>query len=163
MEPTTAALVILFVLVALLAAAGAGLFRRVKELELATYNGVGIQLPQESLSIGRPGATTLVAKINRRCPICDDVVAAIAKLAPELPDDVSFAVISDDPAFDKPLPENVQVVTDAKVWRSINVPYTPALLVVDEQGTIVFTTPAGSGEAVAALVERAAARKEPSL
>ncbi|GIH95694.1 hypothetical protein ACFFMN_01490 [Planobispora siamensis] len=163
MEPTTAALVILFVLVALLAAAGAGLFRRVRELELATYNGVGVQLPPESLSIRRAGATTLVAKINRRCPICDDVVEAIAKLAPELPGDVDFAVVSDDPAFDKALPENVRVITDAKVWNSINVPYTPALLVVDEHGTVVFTTPAGSGEAVATLVERAAARKEDSL
>lgn len=163
MEPTTAAVIILFVLVAMLMAAGAGLYRRVKELELATYNGVGVKLAQESLSIGRPGATTIVAKINRRCPICEDVVATIARLAPDLPENVGFVVVSDDPGFDKQLPESVQVITDPQVYRSISVPYTPALLVVDEQGVIVFTTPAGSGDVVVDLAERAVARKEVSL
>ncbi|MFJ2032062.1 hypothetical protein [Streptosporangium sp. NPDC087985] len=163
MEPTTAAVIVLFILVALLMAAGAGLYRRVKELELATFSGVGVKLAQESLSIGRPGATTIVAKINRRCPLCEEVVAAIAKVAPDLPDSVGFTVVSDDPGFDKQLPENVQLINDPQVWRSINVPYTPALLVVDEQGVIVYTTPAGSGDVVADLAKRAVARKEVSL
>ncbi|MFG1710339.1 TlpA family protein disulfide reductase [Nonomuraea sp. M3C6] len=163
MEPITAAVIILFVLFALLLAAGAGLYRRVKELELAAYSGVGVKLAQESLSIGRPGVTTIVAKINRRCPVCEEVVAAIAKLAPDLPDSVSFTVVSDDPAFDKKLPESVQLIKDPEIWRSISVPFTPALLVVDEQGVIVYTTPAGSGDVVADIARRAIARKEVSL
>ncbi|MEV8631122.1 hypothetical protein AB0395_05640 [Streptosporangium sp. NPDC051023] len=163
MEPITAAVIVLFVLVALLLAAGAGLYRRVKELELATFNGVGLRVSQELSDLGRPGQTTIVAKVNRQCPICAEVIAAIARLADDLPADVAFMVVSDDPGFAYKLPPSVRVSTDPQVWRSITVPYAPAMLVVNEQGVIEYTTPAGSGEVVADLVERAAARKEVSL
>lgn len=165
MDPIAAAVLILFVLVALMFAAGAGLYRRVRELELATYRGVGMRVTtaeggEERVGIGRPGETTIAVKINRRCPVCEDVLLAVGKLAAELPDGVGFTVVSDDPAFDKELPESVQVVRDPQVWRSINVPYVPALLVVDAQGIVVHTTPAGSGEIVSETVERVIARRK---
>lgn len=160
MEPTTAAIIVLAVLVGLLFAAGAGLYRRVRELELATYEGVGVrftsgQHEQARSAITRPDGTTLVVKINRQCSICDDVLVAVAKLAPELPEDHSFAVVSDDPGFGKSLPETVRVIKDPEMWRSITVPYAPALLVVDPDGLVVFSTPVGSGEALVDVVERA--------
>lgn len=163
MDPVTAAVLILFVLVALLLAAGAGLYRRVRELELATYRGVGVTVGaggERSAGIGRPGETTIAVKINRRCPVCEDVLLAVGKLAADLPDGVGFTVVSDDPAFDKELPESVQVIRDPQVWRSISVPYVPALLVVDEQGVVLHTTPAGSGEIVSETVERVIARRK---
>ncbi|MEU7891915.1 hypothetical protein AB0B45_03500 [Nonomuraea sp. NPDC049152] len=163
MDPVTAAVLILFVLVALLLAAGAGLYRRVRELELATYRGVGVHVGtggERSAGIGRPGATTIAVKINRRCPVCEDVLLAVGKLAADLPDGVGFTVVSDDPAFDKELPASVQVIRDPQVWRSISVPYVPALLVVDEQGVVLHTTPAGSGEIVSETVERVIARRK---
>ncbi|MET9341041.1 hypothetical protein [Nonomuraea sp. NPDC003804] len=163
MDPITAAVVILFVLVALTFAAGAGLYRRVRELELATYKGVGIRVAaggEERTGIGRPGQTTIAVKVNRRCPICEDVLLAVGKLAADLPEGVGFTVVSDDPGFDKELPESVQVIRDPQVWRSITVPYVPAVLVVDEQGFVVHTTPAGSGEIVPETVERVLARRK---
>lgn len=163
MEPITAAVVILFVLVALVFAAGAGIYRRVRELELATYRGVGIRMSaggEETVRIGRPGDMTIVVKVNRRCPVCEEALRAVGKLAPELPAGVGFVVVSDDPAFDKDLPESVQVIRDPEVWRSVNVPYVPALLVVDEQGIVVHTTPAGSAEIVSETVERVVARRK---
>ncbi|WP_433346216.1 hypothetical protein ACQP25_26450 [Microtetraspora malaysiensis] len=164
MDPTSAAVIVLAILVALLFAAGAGLYRRVRELELATYNGVGVRFgagqdEQARSAITTPGGTTLVVKINRQCPVCEEVLLAVGKLAPGLPADYSFAVVSDDPGFDKSLPAEVRVIKDPAIWRSVTVPYTPALLVVDADGLVVFTSPLGSGDALVDVVERAVARR----
>jgi hypothetical protein len=43
------------------------------------------------------------------------------------------------------------------VWRAVEVPFVPALLVVDQHGIVVETTPAGSGDVVADVVRRAVA------
>ncbi|MER6582497.1 hypothetical protein [Nonomuraea sp. NPDC001023] len=165
MEPLTAVVIILAVLVALLFAAGAGLYRRVRELELATYNGVGVRFaaagPEaQANGLGVPGATTMVIKVNRRCPICDDVLLAAAGMAAGLPSDLSFTVLSDDPGFDKSLPGSIRVIKDPAIWRAASVPYSPALLVVDENGVVVFTAPVGSGEALTEIVERAVANRK---
>ncbi|WP_433242612.1 hypothetical protein ACQPYK_38385 [Streptosporangium sp. CA-135522] len=168
MDPLTAVVIVLAILVGLLFAASAGLYRRVRELELATYSGVGLRLAAgpdtQASALAVPGGTSMVIKVNRRCPICDDVLLAAAKLAATLPSDLSFAVLSDDPGFDKPLPDTIRVIKDPALWRAAGVPYTPALLVVDEQGVVSFTSPVGSGEALAEIVERAVAtRKEMQL
>jgi hypothetical protein len=165
MSPTSAAVVVLAVLVILLFAAGAGLYRRVRELELATYNGVGLrfgagQAEQARSAVTTANGTTLVVKINRQCSICDDVLLAIGKLAPGLPGDHSFAVVSDDPGFDKSLPGEVRVIKDPAIWRSVTVPYAPALLVVGADGLVGFTTPLGSGDALVEFVERAVTKRK---
>lgn len=168
MEPLTAVVIILAVLVALLFAAGAGLYRRVRELELATYNGVGVRFAAgsdtQANALAVPGGTTMVIKVNRRCQICDEVLLAAAGMAASLPPDLSFSVLSDDPGFDKSLPGSIRVIKDPAIWRAASVPYSPALLVVDENGIVVFTAPVGSGEALTEIVERAVAtRKEVKL
>jgi hypothetical protein len=164
-DPTSAAVIVLAVLVGLLFAAGAGLYRRIRELELAAYNGVGVRFgagqdEQARSAITTPDGTTFVVKINRQCPICDDLLLAIGKLAPGLPGDHSFAVVSDDPGFDKTLPEGVRLIKDPAIWRSVAVPYTPALIVVGADGLVVFTAPLGSGDALVEIVERAVTRRQ---
>ncbi|WP_214324472.1 hypothetical protein [Nonomuraea sediminis] len=168
MDPLTAVVIVLAILVLLLFAAGAGLYRRVRELELATYSGVGLRLAPEpgaqASALAVPGGTSMVIKVNRRCPVCDDVLVAAGRLAATLPSDMSFAVLSDDPGFDKPLPDTIRVIKDPALWRAAGVPYTPALLVVDDKGVVGFTSPVGSGEALTEIVERAVAnRKELQL
>ncbi|GGO79316.1 hypothetical protein [Nonomuraea cavernae] len=164
MDPTSAAVIVLGILVALLFAAGAGLYRRVRELEMATYNGVGVRFgagqdEQVRSAVTTPNGTTLVVKVNRQCSTCEDVLLAVGKLAPELPGDHSFAVVSDDPGFDKSLPAEVRVIKDPAIWRSVTVPYAPALLIVDAAGLVVFTAPLGSGDALVDVVERTVLRR----
>jgi hypothetical protein len=164
-DPTSAAVIVLAVLVGLLCAAGAGLYRRVRELELAAYNGVGVRFgggqdEQARSAVTTPDGTTLVVKINRQCPICDELLLAIDKLAPGLPDDHSFAVVSDDPGFDKSVPDGVRLIKDPAIWRSVAVPYTPALLVVGADGLVGFTAPLGSGEALVEIVERSVTKRK---
>lgn len=159
MEPLTAAVIALALVVALLFAACAGMYRRLRDLEMATYNGVGLSLGGEqasqSLSGFTPNGTTFLLKINRQCPVCEELILTVGKIAPSLPAGFSFALLSDDPQFNKPVPEQVKVIRDPKLWRSVTVPYTPALLVVDDKGLVAFTTPIGSGDALNEFVERA--------
>ena len=165
MDGLTAAVIILAVLVLLLFAAGAGLFRRVRELELATYNGIGLnfatgQGDQQLANVASVGTTTLIVKVTHRCAVCEEILATVAQEARSLPPRVSISVVSDDPAFAWDMPTTVRVFTDPSLFRSLTTPYTPALLVVDEHGMVIFTTPAGSGVVVTNTLQRLASRKE---
>jgi hypothetical protein len=169
MEPLTAAVVVMAVLILLMFAAGAGLYRRVRELELATYQGVGLRLGAgvgnaESLTLTAPGRKSVIVKVNRRCPVCDELLAEVAQIATRLDDDIQLVVLSDDPGFDRVLPERVRVITDPDAWRAVTVPYVPALLVVDERGVVVHTSPGGSTQALERVVDQfATSRKEAGI
>ncbi len=163
MEPTTAAIVVLAVLMLLVISAGAGLYRRVRELELATYRGVGLKFggADGAHSIAVAGRRTVVVKVTRRCPACDEVLAAIRRVAPSYENELQFVVLTDEADHAdlvKNLPERVRVISDPGAWRAVGVPYVPAVLIVDEQGTVVHTTPAGSATVVEDCVRRAAVR-----
>jgi len=163
-SPLTAAVVALAIFTVLLAAGSAGLYRRVRELELAVYNGVGANLgggPGQSAgsalrSLISPGRTSIIIKINRQCPVCDELMAGVRTIAPRLDNDLQLVVLSDDPTFDRLFPENVRVIKDPDAWRAAAVPYVPALLVVDERGTVVNTMPGGSVEALEEVVTQVA-------
>jgi hypothetical protein len=155
-EPLTAAVVVLTVAVLLLGAAGAGLLRRIRELELAVYRGVGLRFAtaaQQDIALTTPGRTAVVAKVNRHCPVCAEVIRALGDSAGTAA--VELVVVSDDPRLADRAPDGVRVLTDPAVWRAVEVPYVPALLVVDRRGIVVQTTPAGSGDVVARVIRRA--------
>ena len=50
--------------------------------------------------------------------------------------------------------------TDEATYRSVQVSYVPALVVVNETGMVVHTTPAGSGAAVDEVLDRMTKIKE---
>lgn len=158
MDPLTAAVVVLAVLVILICAAAAGLYRRVRELELAVYKGVGLNITDghgggDAPVLSSPGHTSIILKINRRCPVCEELLAAAARLASRV-DDAELVVLSDDPGFDRNMPDTVRVVRDPDAWRAVTVPYVPAILVVDERGTVVYTAPGGSPEVLERVIEQ---------
>jgi hypothetical protein len=156
-EPLTAAVVVLSVVVLLLAAAGAGMLRRIRELELAVYRGVGLRFAeaaQPTTALTAPGGVAVVVKVNRRCPVCAEVLRALGECAGT--ESVELVVVSDDPELADRAPAGVRVITDPAVWRGVDVPYVPALLIVDQHGIVVQTVPAGSGEVVAQTVRHAA-------
>lgn len=159
MSPVNAALIVLMVAVLLLAAAGAGLLRRVRELELAVYRGVGLRFtgaqPVKGVSVATPGRVALVAKLTRQCPVCAEVLQAMAQSAQADPGTLEYVVVSDDPELGRKAPAGLTVITDPAVWRAVQVPYVPALMIVDQHGIAVDTAPAGSGEVVAEMAQRA--------
>lgn len=99
MNPVVAALVVQAVLIVLLLAAGAGLYRRVRELELATFRGIGLSLTATASGVSAltAGRRAVVVKINRRCPVCEDILGAIDLASAQLPADTDVVVVSDDP------------------------------------------------------------------
>ncbi|HZM80909.1 MAG TPA: hypothetical protein VFC19_34735 [Candidatus Limnocylindrales bacterium] len=160
MAPVTAALIVLTLAVVLLAAAGAGLLRKVRELELAVYRGVGLkfagpQLGQDGPRVTTPGRVAVVAKLTRHCPVCAEVMQAMGTSAQADPDTLEYVVVGDDPELGRDAPAGLTVITDPAVWRTVQVPFVPALLIVDQHGTAVDSMPAGSGQAVADIVKRA--------
>jgi len=160
MTPVTAGLIVLTVAVVLLAAAGAGLLRKVRELELAVYRGVGLHFAEPRLAQGGPSVTTpgrvaVVAKLTRHCPVCVEVMQAMVASAQADPDTLEYVVLGDDPELASKAQPGLTVITDPAVWRAVQVPFVPALLIVDQHGIAVDSMPAGSGQAVADIVERA--------
>ncbi|WP_214324604.1 hypothetical protein [Nonomuraea sediminis] len=167
MDPVAAAMIILAAFTLILAAAGAGLYRRVRELELATYQGVGLNVAQSDptgtlAELAAPGRMTVAVKINRQCSICDELVATIRRIAPSLEGEVQLAIVSDDPKFAKPVPANVRVITRPEAWRAINLPYVPAAVVIDEGGVVVHSAPAGSSAVLEEIIHRVAISGEES-
>ena len=158
MNPLVAAVILEAVAIVLLLAAGAGLYRRVRELELATFRGIGLSITGTSgagagaaLNAGR---RALVVKVNRQCAVCAEILSAIDEASARLPSDTDVVVVSDDPSLGWRSAGRVRLVTDPLVWRSIAVPYAPAMLVVDEQGTVTFSSPVGSAAALTDLITR---------
>ncbi len=156
MNPVVAALVVQAVLIVLLLAAGAGLYRRVRELELATFRGIGLSLTATASGVSAltAGRRAVVVKINRRCPVCEDILGAIDLASAQLPADTDVVVVSDDPHVSWRSSGRVRVVSDPAVWRSINVPYAPALLVVDENGMVSFSSPVGSAQVLTEIIAK---------
>lgn len=148
----TAAVIAEAVVILLLAAAGAGLLRRVRELELATYNGVGINLGTSDalpLDLQRP---TMLVKLTQHCSVCDDIARSANDLADELPDTVDLVLVVERSDSGRPHPGRAQTLVDPALWRALPVPYAPALLDVDASGTIVNSQPIGSVERLRELL-----------
>jgi hypothetical protein len=162
MSPSTAAILILTVVVLLLAAAGAGMLRRIRELELAVYRGVGIRFASSpgrapAPAITTPGRVSVLAKLTGRCPVCADVLRGLGDSAAASDGTIDLIAVSDDADLPGKAPAGVTAIADPAVWRSVEVPYVPALLIVDEHGVVVENIPAGSGDVVADVVARAKA------
>lgn len=162
MDPLLASVLILSVLVLLLIAGGAGLLRRLRALEAAVYRRVGLRLsalpagPDANSALVRPGATTVIAKLTDRCPVCEEVLAALGNAAPGIEGRIDLVVaITERSKLTHKIPAGVRVIDNPAVWRSIDIPYLPALLIVDESGVVIHTTPAGSADTVDTVIHRA--------
>lgn len=147
-------MIVLAVFTLLLAAAGAG---RVRELELALYQGVGLNVAQSDptgtlAEPAAPGRTTVAVKINRQCSIYDELVATIRRIAPSPEREVQSAIV--------PVPANVRVITRPEAWRAINLPYVPVpvpvAVVIDEAGVVVHSAPSGSPAVLEEIIHRVA-------
>lgn len=142
---------------ALLVAALAGVYRRVKELELYVYHGVGQPLPLPGELVDtlthapsglRVNGATAILKINAQCPVCEDAVAGLADHASRFPD-VRHVIVGPEAArHEMEWPSNVELVTDPRVYNGLRSPWVPALFVVDADGLILLRQAVVSGEAV---------------
>jgi hypothetical protein len=142
MNVMTAALVLAWVCLILLAFALAGLLRQVRDLQADLMN-VGAQGPRPLL--GRrisefSGAETAALVIDPGCSRCAPVVAAFAELAPTLPG-LRFRVLSHREPPDWPSTAGVRLHVDPDLYQQLDVPWSPTLLVTDHRGVVTSARP----------------------
>lgn len=159
MDFVTAALIVTWVVLALLAFAMAGLLRQLRDVQLALRDRVveqnrGTAVPP---AVRPAGAATLaiVLVADDNCPIC-------AELAPHLPEraaatagDVDFVVVTATPSekWSELAGDRVRVVADRDAFLAVDPGWRPALLAVDPDGTVLVAEPVGSVDVLDKLVE----------
>jgi hypothetical protein len=165
MEVLTAAVLLAWLLLVLLAFAMAGLLRQVRDLQAAltrqrgtaTRSGLPVSIRP---SAGHAYAAVLL--VDDGCPICARVAPAFARLAHGAPADIDFVLLRRSNSLAWEPPEGVRLVADQAAHHRLDPGWQPAVVVLDADGDVLATEPAGSEEAVRAVVETIAGLRLPT-
>lgn len=147
MSFTTAALIVTWLAIVLLAFGYAGLLAQVGELRRAVGDGsgqasqrpggpvAGLALPASgALGRIRPAGGGVIAFVSPGCPACSDVLADLASG----PSVGSVTVVSTGDCAEVPDALGATCLPDSgDLLRKLQVPATPYLLAVDAAGTII--------------------------
>ncbi len=146
MSPTTAALVLSWICIVLLALGTAGLLRRVDALERAQSGGpgtpevpagprAGLRLPMERFLPVDGDRDVLLLVVS---PACGSCRSALADLAAAQPTGLDVVVVTAEPSLGALAPPpGFAVLTDAgELVETLGVPATPYLVRLDADGTI---------------------------
>lgn len=142
MTVTAAGLVLAWVVLILLAFAVAGLLRMVRDLQEAVASGRA--MPAASLVgravVGLAGEATATLVIDPGCMLCGPMLEAFDKAAADSPQR-QMRVVTHQVSPDWPEVTHVAVTADEALYRDLDVPWTPALLVTDAEGVITQAVP----------------------
>lgn len=149
MSVLVAALVLAWVCLILLVLAMAGMLRQIRELQAdvaeLTPRGrrplVGTQL--EALA---SGTRTVLLVLTPGCGFCEVAYRMVAEFAATRPQH-RVEVLSHR-AVDWFTDPSLPVRVDERLFAELDVPWAPAVLVVDASGTVVTARPIGSEEAL---------------
>lgn len=149
MSVLVAALVLAWICLILLVLAMAGMLRQIRELQAdvaeLTPRGRRPVVGRQLEALATDGGTVLLV-LTPGCGLCEVAYRMVAELA-AAHRETHFEALSFrdvDWSTDPPLP--VQV--DEALFAELDVPWAPALLVVDSSGTVVTARPIGSEEAL---------------
>lgn len=153
------------VLVVLLACAGAGLLRMLREtqheLRLVQRSGSSAAPSRATLDeslVPRDGATMTVAMLmSPGCPVCEEVQPIFDAETSSLEGRVDAVLVSWQDVT-MPASSHARTIADTAVYRSLDPGYAPALVMIDERGNRIATEPAGSPEAVRTVLAQVASR-----
>ncbi len=144
-----AALVLAWVCLILLVLAMAGMLRQIRELQadVAELTPRG-RRPMVGRQLGAlAGETsTVLLMLSPGCGFCEVAYRMVADLAGSHPQ-TRFEALSYR-AADWPTKPSLPVRVDERLFAELDVPWAPALLVVDRSGTVVSARPIGSEEAL---------------
>jgi hypothetical protein len=160
MEALVAAVVLAWLALIVLAFAMAGLLRQLRDVQAGIARPVG-QVPgmapvrravPESL---RPRGTTtysVVLLVDEDCPICAEVAPTFAQIAAAESSALTFVVLGRVESKNYEQDKRISYVADAGGYHRLDPGWRPALIAIDRQGRIVVAEPAGSEEAVRAVI-----------
>lgn len=167
MSVLTAAVVLAWGCLVILTLAMAGILRQLRELQAEVAQLGAPQLTASQLATAQwrggtgrrvgelagPGPLLLLV-LDPGCSFCDTVHAPFTQLAGEHPG-TRFEVLSPRARWDGP-PE-VRVRVDQRLVADLDLPWAPALVLADTEGTVLAARPVQSperlGEQVASLLD----------
>ncbi|WP_151523839.1 hypothetical protein [Serinicoccus kebangsaanensis] len=143
--------------VVLLVLAGVGLVgqmgqlrREVARLQRAVSVGGDRDLAADVLRPSMPARVSAILVTSPGCESCEAVLPTFLRCATGLPATVRAVVLSwDDTPSGVPQDSDVDVVLDTSAFRSVEPGWTPALVLVEQTGSIVGVEPVGSPEVLA--------------
>lgn len=166
MSITTAALVLAWMCLVLLAFALAGVLRQLREVqaELASMGGgggggspVGRTVPALST-----GAVSALLVVDPGCSRCDSIFEELVSVA-ATPGAPPCSALSFRPAERWPVSPAVPVRIDGELYADLDVPWSPALLVTAPDGTVLRATPLGSPAELRDQIDRIRVGAAPHL
>jgi hypothetical protein len=173
MDALVAAVVLAWLALIVLAFAMAGLLRQLRDIQAGIARPVtqapGIapvsrEIP-ESL---RPRGTTtysVVLLVDENCPLCAEVAPVFEQVAAAGSLVLTFVVLGRVRSESYEQDGRIEYVADAGAYHRLDPGWRPAVLAVDSQGRVVAAEPAGSEEAMRAVlseIDRRAAKVGPS-
>lgn len=154
----TAAMVLTWVVLVLLAFALAGILRQLRDVQ-AELRANAARSSRDSTAPEpvRPTdaaslAVVLIADDN--CPICADLAPLLPELAEDTPPDVEFVVLtaSASAKWEALATGRVRAVADRETFLAVDPGWRPALLAIDPAGSVLAAEPVGSVDALRRLV-----------
>ncbi|HEX2050455.1 MAG TPA: hypothetical protein VHJ34_07465 [Actinomycetota bacterium] len=154
MPVETAALVLSWIAIVVLALALAGLVRQVREVRAVVVDGFGPSFLTGAApsalhpSPGKDGTVVLVLGSMD----ADRALVDALERAARGRDAIEFKVLA-EPGADVPRVAGVHVVADGAAAAQVRLPWYPALVHVGRDGVVADAAPVGAPEAVARVVE----------
>lgn len=170
MSPTTAALILAWIVLSLLAFALAGVLQQLRTLQrnfasITTEKSGAVSVaPREVSPLLLPSNSkgmTVALLVTDGCPICESVVPTFAEIA-ALGKSIDFVILN---RSDSVLPSTsgpIRFVADSGAYMHVDPGWKPALIMIDGTGKVLRIEPAGSRDAVRAGVRTAVAMQAQS-
>ncbi|WFF02986.1 hypothetical protein [Micromonospora sp. WMMD964] len=158
MDLITAAVILAWIVLVLLAFALAGVLRQIRDIQ-ATLQGhrTGLvpqrQLPGTILPTGDKNLS-LVLLVDEGCAVCAEVTPVFAELAAAHQGDIMFTLLSAARSDKFSAVEGVGYLADSVGYHILDPGWRPAVALVDRDGEILLAEPAGSEAALRSVVDR---------
>ncbi len=157
----TAALVLAWVVIALLAFAMAGMLSMIRRLQAAQSQMAGSLVDGGGSARSRAAARfapgtrpyALVLTASATCPSCSELMPRFRDFARRHRERVDFHVLSADLEVEDSTPD-LPVTVDPAAFAALSPGYTPGLVIIDRQGTVVEVGPGGDLASVERWIDR---------
>lgn len=146
----TAALALAWVAIVVLALAVAGLIRQVRELRAVLVDGFGVSFLTGQVPAAlhpEPGKADAVVLVAESATASPELLASFTEAA-RTHTDTDFKVLLDGSRPNPELAGGVVAVADRRAFQLLRLPWYPALVHVDTDGTLSDAAPVGSVEAL---------------
>lgn len=161
MATLTAAVVLAWIVLVVLAFAMAGLLHQLRDLQAALRRQGAGGAPAVAARAALPAdippqdgkVASAVLLVDDHCPICAEVAPVFADLARARNTEIDFVVLASSANSDKwSALHGVRQVSNGDAYHLLDPGWRPAIVVIGPRGAVLATEPAGSQEAVRSVI-----------